>query len=95
MTIGCDDTMALEEMKWPEWTSTSATGTGLLRLTDCIPSCASGEQRTYPILARFSRPTPSSNNFHMWVWGNAVFRFPGRRPNGKSQLTFIDFAPGT
>lgn len=94
-TLACaDGNDALVKMSWTSWTPRLATGYGTETLNDCIPNCAEGHFRNYPVLAV--------------LWGNAAVTghpgeqrytmytliYPGARPphytvvNGKVVTTY-------
>lgn len=84
MFLSCDGTGILENMKWSAWNFSYATGTGIYRLKNCIPSCANGKVRNYNVTVRFDMPTQTAKND--WLWDRVTFYFPVGSPYGRSTV---------
>ncbi len=82
--LSCDGTGALENMKWSAWTFSYATGTGIYRLRDCVPSCANGKARDYNVSVRFDMPTQTAKNG--WLWDRVTFHFPDGSPYNRTTV---------
>jgi hypothetical protein len=56
ITITCaDGNLSLRHAHWKWWGPRSAGGTGILRVNDCKPSCASGHFHHYRVTDRLHR----------------------------------------
>jgi len=54
--LSCGDANAgFVAMQWSTWTSTSATGHGILRQNDCTPNCVSGKWIRYAASVSLSK----------------------------------------
>lgn len=57
--LACGDgNNRLTALQWSAWGRTSAVGSGLDAVNDCVPYCAAGTFRTYPVTVRLDRPEP-------------------------------------
>jgi hypothetical protein len=55
ITFACaDDGAGVEHAVWTSWTSTGATGTGVIWMKTCRPNCATGGIGLYPASIRLS-----------------------------------------
>ncbi|MGW7362322.1 hypothetical protein ACWGI8_02590 [Streptomyces sp. NPDC054841] len=55
--IACGDgNNGLTALKWSKWGETTATGSGLNYVNDCIPYCAAGKFHSYPVSVRLELP---------------------------------------
>jgi hypothetical protein len=88
--LSCDGTGVLENMKWSTWTFSHATGTGILRLKNCIPSCANGKARDYNVTVHFDMPTQTAKSG--WLWDRMTFYFPDSSPYGRSTVVQSNLA---
>ena len=68
----------LSRMRWAAWTS-HAFGAGLERINDCVPSCAKGTFRSYPVLVTLWRPRPLAGA-HTLHFTRLTTVFSGKRP---------------
>jgi hypothetical protein len=78
-TLACaDDNSYLTALHWTSWTGQRATATGTQELNDCVPYCAEGHFRGYPV--------------HVILWDAAAvadtqayqritLTYPGTRPD--------------
>jgi hypothetical protein len=61
VTLACADAgLGVENMTWTSWTTSAATGTGLLWEKLCKPDCAAGQIGTYPVAVTLSAVKTSS-----------------------------------
>jgi hypothetical protein len=77
-------------MKWSTWAFSHATGTGILRLKNCIPSCANGKARDYNVTVHFDMPTQTAKSG--WLWDRMTFYFPDSSPYGRSTVVQSNLA---
>jgi hypothetical protein len=91
MSLVCDGTAALENMKWSAWTASYATGTGMYRLRSCTPSCTQGKVHSYEVIVRFDRPVYSAQDG--WRWDRVTFFFPANSPYGQSTIVKNNLVP--
>lgn len=91
MSLSCDSTGALENMKWSTWTFSHATGTGTYRLRSCTPSCANGKDRRYSVTVRFDKPVYTAKNG--WLWDRVTFDFAAASPYSRSTVVQNNLVP--
>ena len=77
--IGCTANELLGSLHWQTWRGT-AYGNGVLKVDNCIPTCAQGKYIDYPILTVLWRPAlwaghPGHRYFTRLTW-----IFTGKRP---------------
>jgi len=94
-TLTCaDGNDALVRMAWTSWTPRLASGYGTETLNDCIPNCAEGKFRNYPVDVVFwdSAAVKGNPAEHRYVYYTLIY--PGPRPphyslvNGKVVTTY-------
>jgi hypothetical protein len=62
IVIACaDDGIGLQNLRWTAWSTTSAAGTGTLRLNLCTPDCANGTIAYYPASVTLSKVVDSAD----------------------------------
>lgn len=96
ITIGCDGSGYLEDVKWSTWNFSSATGTGIFNVDDCQPNCAAGTFYAYPAKIILSNPDfTTTPGYSGWAWNSAVITVTAKQlPGGMSRTTMIEnFAP--
>src|ERR1700727_2839325 len=54
--IGCTANEMLASLHWQTWRGT-AYGNGVLKVDNCVPTCAQGKYIKYPVLTVLWRPT--------------------------------------
>jgi len=55
--LACGDgNNRLISLRWTQWGATSAVGSGLDSVNDCLPYCAAGTFHSYPVEIRLDRP---------------------------------------
>ncbi|WP_406164998.1 hypothetical protein [Streptomyces sp. NBC_00996] len=55
--LACGDgNNRLTALRWSTWGRTSAVGSGLDAVNDCLPYCAAGKFHTFPVTVRLDRP---------------------------------------
>jgi hypothetical protein len=63
-------------MRWSQWSTTKAVGTGIYYLNGCTPNCAKGRFYSVPIVVTFTNPVKACVNKSVrWYWTKATFRF--------------------
>jgi hypothetical protein len=86
--LACGDGNAvMKHLTWTTWTTTSATGQGVLESNDCHPSCVGGTFHTYP--ARFTLTETvraSGRNYFTRV----TMQFTAKRPSGRKSVSVSD-----
>jgi hypothetical protein len=94
-TLACaDGNDALARMAWTSWTPRLASGYGTETLNDCVPNCAEGKFRDYPVDVVFwgSAAVKGHPAEHRYTYYTLVY--PGPRPphyslvNGKVVTTY-------
>jgi hypothetical protein len=74
--ISGDGTAALYRMKWTQWGTAKAVGTGTYLLNGCTPNCAQGKLYSVPIAVTFTNPVKAcAGKSVRWYWTKATFRF--------------------
>jgi hypothetical protein len=94
-TLACGDgNDALVRMTWTNWTPRLANGHGTETLNDCIPNCAEGKFRNYPVDVVFggSAAVKGHPAEHRYTYYTLIY--PGPRPphyslvNGEVVITY-------
>ncbi|WP_122619165.1 hypothetical protein [Streptomyces sp. Tu 4128] len=79
--LACGDgNSRLVSMHWYRWDAEAAAGRGSNAVNDCVPDCATGAFRSYPVTVRLDRPTASAGD-------------PGERHFSRITLTYTDGRP--
>lgn len=75
-----DDGDQLNALHWTSWSPGYATGTGIQAMNDCVPSCADGKVRDYPV--------------RVILWGSAgVAKHPSERRHQMITLLYTGHEP--
>jgi hypothetical protein len=77
--IGCTANELLSSLHWQTWRGT-AYGNGVLKVDNCIPSCAKGKYIDYPILTVLWRPAPWPGHAGHRYFTRLTWIFTGKRP---------------
>ncbi|HEY0717446.1 MAG TPA: hypothetical protein VGD68_07495 [Streptosporangiaceae bacterium] len=95
LMLACaDGNNYLARLSWSSWTASSATGTGIQEVNDCVPYCAAGKFRGYPADVVFWRSEPVPGHPAQRYFTRVTLRYPGPRPpvfSGGKQVS----GPGT
>jgi hypothetical protein len=90
IVLACGDAgVWLGKLKWSSWTGSTASATGTYNENTCVPDCAAGKIKSYPVKVTLSHPKTCS------IQANPAFRraaltYTGKRPKGAStKVTFI------
>ncbi|GGN79195.1 hypothetical protein GCM10011579_063300 [Streptomyces albiflavescens] len=79
--LACGDgNNRLTALQWSHWGRTSAVGSGLDAVNDCLPYCAAGKFHTFPVTVRLDRPETWQKN-------------PGLEHFTRLRLTYTDNRP--
>lgn len=74
--ISGDATAFLYRMRWTQWSTTKAVGTGTYLLNNCTPNCAEGKFYNVPIVVTFTNPVKACFGESVrWYWTKASFRY--------------------
>jgi hypothetical protein len=77
-----DATAFLYQMRWTQWSTTKAVGTGTYLLNSCTPNCAEGKFYAVPIVVTFTNPVKACMGKSVrWYWTKASFRFTHGLPS--------------
>ena len=81
----------LERLQWRGWNNNIATARGRARINDCIPFCAEGTARRYPVHVRASRPRfcPGDSGLR---YTRLQITYPRNRLNGVPRRSTRSFA---
>ena len=91
ITLACADAgIGVQDMLWTSWTTTAATGTGLLWEKLCVPDCASGKMGYYPVAVTLSAVRASAKG--RW-FSELTVSWQGSRPPNQTPDTFTLMPP--
>jgi hypothetical protein len=80
---------ALMKMTWSRW-STQALGTGTESINTCVPNCAEGHFKHYPVITvlwrQVARKAPNSGT----SYSRATIIYTGQVPKGLTQTRTVD-----
>ena len=94
-TLACaDGNSYLSHLSWSSWTATSARGTGTQMINECVPYCAAGKFRGYPVDVTFWRSEPVPSHPDQRYFSRVTLRYPGVRPPVSSGGKQVN-GPGT
>jgi hypothetical protein len=82
-----DGTVVANGLTWSRWGTTSATGHGTLNEVDCVPDCADGHDRAYPVTATLSTLVRAGNGKDYFT--RLVLTLRGEHPDGSSTQTYL------
>jgi hypothetical protein len=86
--LACGDGNAVaEQLRWTQWKSARAIGTGILRQNDCTPDCADGVFSNYPARFMLTETTPVG---HVKFFTRVTITFSGKDPVGKKTESVKD-----
>ncbi|MGP2436243.1 hypothetical protein [Streptomyces sp. JW3] len=79
--LACGDgNSRLDALHWSRWGSDAAVGRGVNVVNDCVPYCAAGTFRSYPVTVRLAAPVTGGNG-------------PGERHFTRISVTYTDGRP--
>ena len=85
-----DATAFLYQIRWSQWGTIKAVGTGTYLLDDCTPNCAEGKFYQVPIVVTFTNPVKACvDKLMRWYWTKASFRYT----HGLAPALRRDFGP--
>jgi len=91
ITLACADAgIGVQDMLWTNWTTTAATGTGLLWEKLCVPDCANGKMGYYPVAVTLSAVRASAKG--QW-FSELTVSWQGSRPPNQTPDTFTLMPP--
>jgi hypothetical protein len=86
ITLACaDDGLGVKNMAWTTWTTSSATGRGMLWENLCQPNCAEGKIADYPVAVTLSLVKTSSQG--AW-FATLTVAWEGARPPNQTPDSF-------
>ncbi len=92
ITVACADAgIGVQDMIWMSWTTTTATGSGLLWEKLCVPDCATGKIGYYPVDVTLSAVRASAKG--RW-FSKLTVSWQGRRPPNQTPSAFTLLPPG-
>jgi hypothetical protein len=86
--IGCVANELLAKLRWTSWRSV-AFGGGVLKVDNCIPTCAQGTYVSYPILTVLWRAAPWPKHPGRQYFSRLTWIFTGNRPQHVSTAQTI------
>jgi hypothetical protein len=91
ITIACADAgIGVQDMTWVTWTTTAATGGGLLWEKLCVPDCATGKIGYYPVDVTLSAVRASATG--RW-FSELTVSWEGSRPPNRTPDAFTLMPP--
>lgn len=92
ITLACADAgIGVQDMTWATWTTTAATGSGLLWEKLCVPDCATGKIGYYPVDVTLSAVRASAKG--QW-FSQLTVDWEGTRPPNRTPDAFTLMPPG-
>jgi hypothetical protein len=91
--IGCMANEMLARLRWTSWRS-AAFGNGVLKVDDCIPTCAQGTYIRYPVLTVLWRPAPWPGHPGRAYFSRLTMIFTGTRPAHGPAAVTLTLPPG-
>jgi len=83
--VSRDSTLDLANLQWSSWTAHAAVASGIAKVNSCVPSCAGGKWRDYPVQVSLSNPQYVCQ---FPFFGRLQLHWPGERPGGSGDETF-------
>ena len=77
--IGCTANEMLASLHWQTWRGT-AYGNGVLKVDNCVPTCAQGTYIKYPVLTVLWRPKAWPGHAGHRYFTRVTWIFTGKRP---------------
>ena len=90
--IGCMAGELLAGLHWTSW-GTSAFGHGVLKVDDCIPTCAQGKYVRYPVLTVLWRARPWPRHAGREYFSRLTMIFTGTRPAHTGPTATLSMPP--
>lgn len=88
--VACGDgNSRLVEMHWSQWGPTSATGIGVNVVNDCVPYCAKGTFRGYPVVVRLDHPKTWKRDPQLQQFTRMSMTYTDTRPSGYDKVMTI------
>ena len=92
ITLTCADAgIGVQDILWTSWTSSAATGSGLLWEKLCLPDCATGKIGYYPVDVTLTTVRASAKG--PW-FSELTVSWQGSRPPNRTPDTFTLMPPG-
>ena len=70
----------LTMLSWSAWSSAFASGSGTQTINSCLPTCAAGQFRSYPVDFVLWRTTPVPDHSGKRYFSRVTVLYPGARP---------------
>jgi hypothetical protein len=84
--LACGDgTAYLTRMRWASWTSGLASGTAIMTVNNCDPSCAQGKYLSDPAIVVLWRKTLQPRHTGQWQFSRMTVIYTGKRPAHTAQ----------
>ncbi|MFI2410740.1 hypothetical protein [Streptomyces sp. NPDC018947] len=81
--LACGDgNSRLTSLHWTRWDAGAAAGRGLNAVNDCVPYCAAGTFRSYPVTVRLDRPEARERDSGQQHFTRMTLTYTDGRPDG-------------
>ena len=90
--IGCTANELLAQLHWTSWRS-AAFGGGVLKVDDCVPTCAQGKYIRYPVLTVLWRATPWPGHSGREYFSRLTMIFTAARPQHSRAAVTLTLPP--
>ncbi|MET8572704.1 hypothetical protein [Streptomyces sp. NPDC004783] len=81
--LACGDgNSRLTSLHWTRWDAGAAVGRGLNAVNDCVPYCAAGTFRSYPVTVRLDRPEARERDSGQQHFTRMTLTYTDGRPDG-------------
>lgn len=91
-TLACADAnQSLEKLRWSKWGAGVATATGMMRMNDCVPTCAGGKDRTVKVSVRADKLQQREAS---QTYGRLRVTVIGKAPKGFAKTGVHDLGQG-
>lgn len=80
--LSCDGSDSLIRLRWARWALRGASGHGAEALNDCLPDCANGKFRFYPVHVNFWGTAPVAGHPGEVRYTHYTLRYTEKVPSG-------------
>ncbi|MGW8063711.1 hypothetical protein ACVV2G_15885 [Streptomyces ziwulingensis] len=81
--LACGDGNShLVSLHWSRWDADAAVGRGSNAVNDCVPYCAAGSFRSYPVTVRLDQPRTWGKDPGEWHYTRMTLTYTDGRPDG-------------
>ncbi|WP_420705830.1 hypothetical protein [Streptomyces sp. NRRL F-5065] len=81
--VACGDANSvLTSLQWSRWDARAAVATGINDVNDCVPDCAAGTFRPYPVVVRLDRARAAEQDAGQVRFTRLSLTYTDGRPDG-------------